>query len=259
MNDIKNPCPSYESLVTYLYDECEPAERTSIAAHAAICPVCSEELRALGDTRAHLASWSPPALPLGFQITRTESDQPSKVLRPAGFTSRSSQSGGWWKQPLPAWAQAAAAVVIFAAGMSAGAARSGSASDPASSSASVGTAPVVATASKSDLAGFEARLRSIEQTQAEVQVQVRQASLARTEPGAVDERALMARVNAVIDRRLAQNQLQNISYLASGARDLNELAVRLDVLDERQSEMQQQAQAAGRFNLRAVKASYNGQ
>src|SRR6185503_10472602 len=41
-------------------------------------------------------------------ITRTESDQPAKVLRPAA----------WWKKPLPAWAQAAAAVVIFAAGMS---------------------------------------------------------------------------------------------------------------------------------------------
>ena len=55
-----------------------------------------------------------PALPLGFQITRTESDQPAKVLRPAA----------WCKQPLPAWAQAAAAVVIFAAGMSVSAFRS---------------------------------------------------------------------------------------------------------------------------------------
>jgi hypothetical protein len=113
MND-RTSCATPEALVTYLYAECEPVERESIAAHVAICASCAEEVRALGDTRAHLASWSPPALPLGFQITRTESDQPAKVLRPAA----------WYRQPLPAWAQMAAAVAIFAAGMSVSAFRS---------------------------------------------------------------------------------------------------------------------------------------
>src|SRR5262245_61961409 len=111
MND-RTPCATPEALVTYLYEECEPAERQSIAAHIAICTACAEEVQALGDTRAHLASWSPPALPLGFQITRTEAKPPvnpetGRVLRPAA----------WYRQPLPAWAQVAAAVVIFAAGM----------------------------------------------------------------------------------------------------------------------------------------------
>src|SRR6185503_8747530 len=113
MND-RTSCATPEALVTYLYEECEPAERESIAAHVAVCAACAEEVQALGDTRAHLASWSPPSLSLGFQITRTESDQPAKVLRPAA----------WYRQPLPAWAQMAAAVAIFAAGMSVSAFRS---------------------------------------------------------------------------------------------------------------------------------------
>src|SRR6188474_2638665 len=113
MNE-RTSCATPEALVTYLYGECEPAERESIAAHVAICASCAEEVQALGNTRAHLASWSPPAASLGFQITRTESDQPAKVLRPAA----------WYRQPLPAWAQMAAAVAIFAAGMSVSAFRS---------------------------------------------------------------------------------------------------------------------------------------
>src|SRR5688500_4336321 len=117
MNDI-NVCGNHEALIGYLYDECEPAEREAVAAHVALCASCADEIRALGDTRAHLVSWATPALPLGFQLTRTEAEAPAKVLEHAGPASRSSKSGGWWRQPLPAWAQAAAAVVIFAAGMS---------------------------------------------------------------------------------------------------------------------------------------------
>ena len=134
MNDI-NRCPNHELLVTYLYDECEAAERESIATHLVLCASCAEEVRGLRDARVHLAAWSPPAMPLGFQLTRAESEPPAKVLYPAGLASRSSESeglvrrspmgeGGWWSRPLPAWAQAAAAIVIFAAGMSLGTARS---------------------------------------------------------------------------------------------------------------------------------------
>ncbi len=71
MNDI-NRCPNHELLVAYLYDECEPAERESFATHLALCASCAEELQGLRDARVHLAAWSPPALPLGFQLTRAE-------------------------------------------------------------------------------------------------------------------------------------------------------------------------------------------
>jgi hypothetical protein len=104
-------CGDHGALVSYLYDECTHAERRAIAAHLVMCSACSEELIALGATREQLGTWTPPAAQLGFRITPETFK--SNVLRPAR----------WWRQPMPAWAQAAAAVVIFATGMMLGAVR----------------------------------------------------------------------------------------------------------------------------------------
>ena len=101
MNDI-NRCPNHELLVTFLYDECEPAERESIATHLVLCASCADEVRGLRDARVHLAAWSPPAMPLGFQLTRAESEPPAQVLYPGGLVNQSSTSEGWWRKPLPA-------------------------------------------------------------------------------------------------------------------------------------------------------------
>jgi len=224
MNDI-NRCPNHELLVTYLYDECEPAERESMAAHLAICASCAEEFHGLRGARVQLAAWSPPALPLGFQLTRTESEPPAELLRPAGLASRSSQSeglvrrspmgeGGWWRQPLPAWAQAAAAVAIFAAGMSLGGARPEPGVETAatrSETRAAITAPVaVNTVSRADWARLDARLRSVENArvlQASVQ-------LSRTSAGTLDERALVDSLTATIDARIAQRERQNMRLIA---------------------------------------------
>ena len=104
-------CGDRAALVSYLYDECGPEEREIIAAHLSGCLACAEEIGALGATRRMLPAWTPPAAPLGFQITG--SDAPAAVVRPSV----------WWQRPLPAWAQAAAAAAIFAAGLAAGGAR----------------------------------------------------------------------------------------------------------------------------------------
>ena len=40
-------CGDHGALLSYLYDECTPAERRAIIAHAAICLACAEELAAL--------------------------------------------------------------------------------------------------------------------------------------------------------------------------------------------------------------------
>lgn len=237
MNDINNPCPSHESLVTFLYDECEPAERTSIAAHVSICTLCTDEIHALSDTRAHLASWSPPALPLGFQLTRAGSEQPSNVLRPEWRGSRSSQSGSWWKQPLPAWAQAAAAVAIFAAGMSAGTFRSTPADTrPAASTTqavSVG-APEVATVSQEAVDALEARLLAVERRQARPDV----VQVARS-GGGIDERELVERMTTLIDARVRQSDRQT-------TRDLERIALsvenRVKGLDDRLGVVEQDSQ-----------------
>ena len=150
-------CGDHGALVSYLYDECTPAERRAIAAHLVICGACAEELIALGGTREQLMAWSPPDAQLGFQIGPDISK--SNILRPAR----------WWRQPMPAWAQAAAAVVIFATGVMLGAVRgvmqpadaerqapAVARSNVAAAANTSGGAPIT----RADLAALEQRLRS---------------------------------------------------------------------------------------------------
>jgi putative zinc finger protein len=150
-------CGDHGALMSYLYDECTPAERRAIAAHLVICGACTEELIALGATRDHLAAWTPPAAQLDFRITPETSK--SNVLRPAR----------WWQQPMPAWAQGAAAVVIFATGMTLGAARG--VMQPAgaglqqtavarSTTTTAANAANAAPITRADLVALEQRLRS---------------------------------------------------------------------------------------------------
>jgi hypothetical protein len=150
-------CGDHGALVSYLYDESTPAERRAIAAHLVICGACAEELMALGGTREQLATWTPPDAQLGFSITSEHSK--SNILRPAR----------WWRQPMPAWAQAAAAIVIFATGVSLGALRGvmQPAAGESQGPAAVRSNPTVATSTsnasaitRADLVALEQRLRS---------------------------------------------------------------------------------------------------
>ena len=137
-------CGNYEALVEYLYDECGPAERSAIAAHLVMCGRCAAEVASLRATRAELSTWTPPAVHLGFRLV-SESG-PVNVLRPAR----------WWARPLPAWAQAAAAVVIFAAGVGLGVLRGGVLSGPTAGAAVAAPAAVTS----HELTALEQRLRS---------------------------------------------------------------------------------------------------
>jgi hypothetical protein len=96
-------CGDNGALVAYLYDECDPGERAAIAAHLAVCSTCAAEVATLGATRQQLSAWAPPEAQLDFRLT-------------AGV----SPAARWWSNPLPAWAQLAAAVVIFAFGIALG-------------------------------------------------------------------------------------------------------------------------------------------
>jgi anti-sigma factor RsiW len=104
-------CGDHGALVSYLYDECTPAERRTIAAHLVICGACAEEIVALSATREQLATWTPPDAQLGFTVSAATSK--SHVLRPRR----------WWQKSMPGWAQAAAAVFIFGTGLTLGALR----------------------------------------------------------------------------------------------------------------------------------------
>lgn len=165
-------CGDPGTLMSYLYDECSLDERRAISAHVAICSACAEELTALGATREQLAMWTPPDAQLGFRVVSGAS-RPN-VLRP--LNSR------WWQQPMPAWAQAAAAALIFATGVGLGMLRGvdrgpvGSSTAPfqaesasrQSSSLSSGvfssgadpSGPRTAPVTRADLTALEQRLRS---------------------------------------------------------------------------------------------------
>ena len=236
MND-RTPCATPEALVTYLYDECDPAERQSIAAHVAGCASCAQEIEALGDTRAHLASWSPQALPLGFQITRTETEAPAnqetgRVLRPAA----------WYRQPLPAWAQMAAAVAIFAAGMSVSAFRSSAEQSgdvrvvDASAPRTVSTADARRVddfrVTRAEFARVEARLRAVESADAY------RASYQPRTVASVDDSDLRARLSA-LEERFVQSEGETLKSLATLAREV----------DRNSREMNASRQVAQKFNL----------
>ena len=149
-------CRDGGALAGYLYGEADPAERAVIEAHLAACAACAAELAALGATRSALAAWTPPQTDLGFQIVSardadTPAVQGASILRPAR----------WWHRPLPAWAQAAAALLIFAAGgalgMRAGDVRT--VSQPARPAAATQAPTAAASVSADDLAALEQRLR----------------------------------------------------------------------------------------------------
>jgi hypothetical protein len=89
------------ALVAYLYDECDAGERRRIEDHLAACARCALEVRDMRSVREALGEWTPPDARLGFRIV---ADRPASPPR-------------WWRaRPLPVWAQAAAAVFLFAAG-----------------------------------------------------------------------------------------------------------------------------------------------
>lgn len=146
-------CDDKQTLVSYLYGEVDAATRARVDAHLASCERCVAEVCALGDVRAELSLWAPPDVELGFQIVKKSEQPPANVLRPAR----------WWST-VPAWAQAAAAVLVLAAGL--GIANLRIQSGPEGFSVSTGwmspAAPVAAPVPQSDEA-WRTALVSLEQ------------------------------------------------------------------------------------------------
>ena len=202
-------CGDNTALVGYMYGECESVERAAIKAHIALCPACAAELASLESTRIQLASWTPPETELGFQVIRPQALGPkpqkaSGLTRAGGWALR---PGAWLHQPMPAWAQAAAAGVIFAAGLALGVARgSMSPADPAGTPPPAATGAslpaAVGTASARELTALEQRLR------AEI-AQIRTAASTTTgvaRPQTASETELLARVRALIEESEQRQQ-----------------------------------------------------
>jgi len=98
-------CDDKQTLISYLYGEIDSDSRQVVETHLASCAACAAEVTALGDARADLGLWVPPDVELDFTIVKKSQLPPATVLRPAR----------WWNT-VPPWAQAAAAILVLAAG-----------------------------------------------------------------------------------------------------------------------------------------------
>src|SRR4030095_16290079 len=96
-----------DALLNYLYEEGDPAERLRVARHLQGCAACSVAVLELQSVRGMLGDWTPPPVKLGFRVVQDHVD--------SGVPRRTA-----WRPPvgrMPMWAQAAAGVLVFVAGM----------------------------------------------------------------------------------------------------------------------------------------------
>ena len=207
-------CGDNAALVTYLYDECEPAERRAIETHLAACPVCDAEVAALSSTSLQIAAWTPPALDVNFRVMAEP--RVSTVVRPAR----------WWRQPVPAWAQAAAAAVIFGAGLSlgvVGGVTTGRSVDPApaaGASALTAAAPPANVASRDDLESLAQRLRAEMSDMRAVPISAATASLPSPSVSG-SEADLLSRVRALIEESEQRQRRELALRTAEVVRDID--------------------------------------
>jgi hypothetical protein len=87
-----------EILVAYLYDDLEPDQRQTFAAHLSVCATCRNELDELRGVRIDLAQWTPPA--------------PARVLTFQPMPERRGRVASALAG-IPAWTQVAAALLVL--------------------------------------------------------------------------------------------------------------------------------------------------
>jgi anti-sigma factor RsiW len=212
-------CGDNTALVSYLYDESDPAERAAIDAHVTLCAACAAELAALESARLQLTSWTPPGADLGFQIVRPQASGPEPQtaaavgLRPGAYR----RAVHWVSRPLPAWAQAVAACLIFAAGLSLGVVR-GSMPTASPAVATTGAAPAAppTAASSTELAALEGRMRA-----QMAQLRTTAVNSGATAPQGISEAQLLARVRTLIEESEQRQQRELALRTAQVVRDFD--------------------------------------
>jgi hypothetical protein len=227
-------CGDTGALVAYLYEDCEPEMRAVIAGHLARCKVCSSEIDGLGWTRRQLEVWTPPMPQLGFQMTVpvAHRDLP------------------WWRAPLPAWAQAVAATLIFGVGVAAGLAR-GNVTPTQISSIQPAVSTVSAdAASRTELSQLEERLKS-------EMAQLRNVSMPARQVAASSDADIMKKVEALLTESEERQRREFTLRSVEMARDF-EAQRRIDLATVRETvgqfqgvtgtEIRQQREAIDRIN-----------
>ena len=109
-----------DALLDYLYEEGDSVERLNIARHLQECASCSVAVLELQTVRGMLRDWAPPASQLGFRIVQDGDASPA-----ASVDDGARRGWLWGRGPAThqattshrRWAQVAAAVALFGAGM----------------------------------------------------------------------------------------------------------------------------------------------
>jgi anti-sigma factor ChrR (cupin superfamily) len=226
-------------LIAYLYDDLEAGERVAFESHLGTCARCRTELAAFGGVRRQVAHWTPPdfaavsrrAADVGRQMPAVQSlqaDPPSAAARERRWRT------------VPAWAQAAAAILVL--GVAAGIAnldvhydsrnglniRTGwssakttaTAANPSNAANTQTTASgssVLTSAnavSRSDLSALERQLRDEMHT-------IQQARPAVAASAASNEAEVLRQVKALIDQSERRQQNELALRLASLATEFN--------------------------------------
>ncbi len=210
-------CEDKELLVAYLYDEAEPADRERVETHLAECASCREEFAGLQSVRTTLAGWAPATRALGFRLVQTDPAQEASRRR-------------WW--PLPAWAQAAAAVLVV--GLAAGLAnlditvgssgvtvRTGWRPRPTTAQpAQVVTASTATQPWRTDLTALEQRLRSefaVQPASAHAPSAAQPAAV----PATLNQDEMLGRVRAIVAESEQRQQRELALRVAQLQRDFD--------------------------------------
>jgi len=155
--------------------------------------------------------WRPPDAELGFVISRRQAAAPQQVLEPR-TTGRVAR---WISQPLPAWAQVAAAGVVFAIGLSLGGIAGGSRETTPAAVAAVTTPRAPSDAvTATDMSALESRLRS-------EMVALRASTRSDAAPASLPESQLMTRVRALIEESEQRQQRELALRTAEIVRDFD--------------------------------------
>jgi hypothetical protein len=106
-----------ETLIAYLYDDIDAATRATFEAHVSSCAACRAEIDGLRGVRQHLAAWAPPERQAAVNsrpstVNAIDSHQYPRLSTLDSRLSTVDSRRTSWLPDVPAWAQAAAAILI---------------------------------------------------------------------------------------------------------------------------------------------------
>ena len=223
-------CHDKALLVSYLYNECDDAERRAAEAHLAGCSECAADIGGLRAVRSSLSEWAAPERVLGIRVAAQDGEGPI-----GGLSQESVPVASRRRWAPPWWLQTAAAALLFAAaaGVAHVEVRYGTEGLVVRTGWSSATAPASATRSESrqaqvpwrqDLAAVEQELRrELSSATRQTPVDATRSTQANRGVGVsgMNEDSLLRRVRELIEQSEQKQQRELALRLADVIRDVD--------------------------------------